>query len=79
MKYETGLVVKDAIKAIKAAPKRKPEDTLPSEWKCPYYHPELCICKGHCDCKSVNCHFRGKGKEERYHALAIIRDEAIVD
>ena len=31
VKYETGVAVKDAIKAIKAAPKHNPKGALPSK------------------------------------------------
>lgn len=75
--YESGVAVKLAKKTIKAAPKRNPEGTLPSDLTCAYYHPKFCLVKGHRDCKSVDCYFKGKPKEERDAALAFIRNEAI--
>ena len=78
-KYESGIAVKIAKKNIKAAPKRNPEGTLPSDWKCPYYHSLFCTKTGHKDCRSGDCQMYGRTKEERNEALAFIMEEAITD
>ena len=79
LKYESGVAVKLAIKTIKSAPKRNPVGTLPSEWKCPYFHKNYCIVKGHRDCRSEDCCLHGKTKEERDAVIVIIREEAIAN
>ena len=38
--YESWVAVKNTKRALKEAPKRNPEGPLPSQWKCPYYHPK---------------------------------------
>ena len=75
--YESGIAVQLAKKSIKSAPKRNPEGTLRCDLICAYYHPKFCTVKGHSDCRSVQCYFKGKPKEERDAALAFIRNEAI--
>lgn len=41
-KYESGVAVKEDKKTLKLAPKRNPKGTLPSDWKCPFFHPKFC-------------------------------------
>ena len=77
-KYETEVAITLAKKITKSAPKRNPEGTLPSDWKCPYHRPKFCFVKGHHDFWSGNCRLHGKSKEERDEVLAIIMNEAIV-
>ena len=75
--YESGIAVKNAKKTLKEAPKRNPNGTLPSEWKCPYYHTKYCNTMGHRDCRTSICHMHDKTKLERDEALAYIMKEAI--
>ena len=76
-KYETGITVKVTKKALKYAPKRNPEGTLPSSWRYPYYHEKYCFKKGHHDCRSADCCMFGKPTHERDIVIAFIMQEYI--
>ena len=75
--YESGVALKTAKKTLKSAPKRNPPGTLPSEWKCPFYHPDYCQKLGHTGCRNADCHMRTSSKEERDAAVKVIEEEAI--
>jgi len=69
--------VKNAKKTLKHAPKRNPEGTLPSEWKCKFHHSKFCSKIGHRDARSDDCCMHGKSKEEQDAAVATITADAI--
>jgi len=58
--YESGVAVKYAKKTLKHAPKRNPEGTLPSEWKCKFHHSKFCLKIGHRNACSDDCCMHGK-------------------
>ena len=62
---------------LKDLPKRNPEGTQPSEWKCKYHHLTFCTKKGHYDARSVDCCMYGRSKEEQDAAVATIMEDAI--
>ena len=76
-KYENGVAVKEANKTVKLAPKRSPEGTLSSDWKCPFYYAIYCNVTGHHDYRSVDFPMLGKLKEEKDGTAAFITQEAI--
>ena len=71
------MAVKKNNKLLKQAPTRNPKGTLPSDWKCPFFHPRFCTTTGHRDCKSANCRMFGKPKEERDAATRYIKEELL--
>ena len=76
-KYETGVAVKVAKKAMESEPKRNPPGTLLADWRCPFFHPNYCVLRGHTSCASEDCCMNGKPKEERDAAMKEIESEAI--
>ena len=75
--YKSGVTVKAAKQCYKNSYKRNPEGTLPSEWKCPFYHPNYCTKLGHAGYTSQDFEMKGMAKGERDAIIKIIEEEAI--
>ena len=51
--------------------------TLLKDWKCAYYHPNICTMIRHKDCHSSNYAMIGKSKEEQDVFAKEVASEAI--
>ena len=78
MAYESGIVVKQAKKAIKDAPvNRNPKGTTKEQLQCKYNHPDYCTSVGHANARSGICYAHKLTATQREVVSKSILDEVV--